>query len=545
MSAHLIKHALRLSAGGNDGYHPEGWNPKLRMTVMGPTPPDSELVWTVVKPDGSVWFEHSVALPELADEEMHTASLQKWESGTDITDVGSFGFTIRIVNELDGVDELLHDGRFEVTRLDPDQTWYGVDHSALLTTGLVALDVYDEHDAPKVRATAFLGGSVDTYEVEAHLFLDGKRFAKASSVDGGYDFTSNDGQTLAREFIAEFDSVRGWNNLTDQGWGDDDWHLLDAHPGAYEVKFTRGGKVNRTMSFVVGDDGRIVKDDLIEPDGAGRPALWRAAEIVGTFDGDAVADASAPRAYGDETTSTFDYSPEGMYWFRNAPAAAPEPSAFDDETLERIQRVADRAELLLATWESTMAEGPDPSYTSNFVPQCEAVERDVAERFVGMYGELGGVADGVEVSMSGEPTTLGEAAARVLGLAETARQHLGVQTDAAEAVLTPFRAILRNDKLAIFEDHPAPSFLYLTTNKHVIETPDELAAATLWCFEGASDTDVKGTVDGVQVTGSVSGWRVLGYQFDDGHVLVDEWEVQGTGSSAPKSAFVAREQSTR
>lgn len=102
MEAHLIEHALRIGASGNDGHHPEGWNPKLRATVMGPTPPDAELGWTMYKRDGSSWFEHSVPLPELADEEMHSASLQKWDSGTDITDEGRARFTLRIVNELDG-----------------------------------------------------------------------------------------------------------------------------------------------------------------------------------------------------------------------------------------------------------------------------------------------------------------------------------------------------------------------------------------------------------------------------------------------------------
>ncbi|MCU1387668.1 MAG: hypothetical protein JWL72_1006 [Ilumatobacteraceae bacterium] len=541
MSAHLIKHALRIGAGGNDGYHPEGWNPKLKLTVMGPTPPDSELVWTMYKPDGSTWFEHSAALPELADEEMHTASLQKWDSGTDITEVGSFRFTIRIVMELDGIDELLHDGHLVAARLDENETWYGVDHSAWLTTGLVALDVYDEHDGPKLRATAFLGGSVDSYEVEAHVFHEGKRFAKASYVESGYEFTSNDGQTLAKEFIAEFDSVRGWNNLVGQGWGHDDWHLLDAHPGAYEIKFTRGGKVARTMAFQVGDDGRIVKDDVIEPDGAGRPSLWRRAEVVGTFEGDAVADASAPRAYGDIESSSIDDSVDGMYWFRNPPAEgdADGGSGLDEETTERVESVVGKAYNLLWTWEEDMATGGDPSYRSNFLLQCEVVVMDV-DRFADAYAALDGVGDDAEVEVRDGTTTLAQAAQRVLVLGRQAKAHLGDDAAETDSVLEPYRAALRNDKLAVFEDHPAPDFLYHTTNKHVIETPDELAGAGLWCFEGSSDTDVKGTVDGHAVTGSVTGWRVLGYQFDDDHVLVDEWEVQGTGSSAPKSAFVAR-----
>ena len=239
---------------------------------------------------------------------------------------------------------MLHGGAFTVSQRQGSNNIFGVDQSSLLTTGLVGFNVYDEHDAPKIRATVFLGGSVDAYEVEAHIFLDGNRFAKASDVGGGYDFTSNDGQSLGREFIAEFDSVRGWNNLTSQGWGDSDWHLLDGHPGHYEIKFTRGGKVNRTIFFDV-EDGRIVKDELIEPDEAGRPCMWRITEIIGSFEGDVGEFPDAPRAYGDLDTSTFDFSADGMYWFCNRPAVPTDGPKFDEETAEAVQGVVDTAVL--------------------------------------------------------------------------------------------------------------------------------------------------------------------------------------------------------
>ena len=136
--------------------------------------------------------------------------------------------------------------------------------------------------------------------------------------------------------------------------------------------------------------------------------------------------------------------------------------------------------------------------------------------------------------------TLGEAAPRVLALREMAKAHMGEASGAHEAELAPYRALLANDKLAIFEDHPANSFRYYTVDKHVIETPEELAAASLWFFEGSADIESKGTVDGMQVSATTSGWRVLGYAFDDDGVLVDEFETQGVGTSAPKSEFVGR-----
>src|SRR5258707_263117 len=97
MESHLIKHSLLLGAGTTNSYSPEGWNPQLRLTIMGPVPSDTELRWTMYKPDGSSWFDHSVTLPELEDEEMHSASLQHWEDGTDIAEAGAFRFTLSLV----------------------------------------------------------------------------------------------------------------------------------------------------------------------------------------------------------------------------------------------------------------------------------------------------------------------------------------------------------------------------------------------------------------------------------------------------------------
>ncbi len=538
MEAHLIKHALRVAAGGLDRYDPQGWYPKLRVTVMGPTPSDTELVWTMYKPDGSTWFEHGVSMPELEDEEMHDALLQKWGDDIEVDQDGVFRFTVHLVNELDDVDIVLHDGTMSVVRVG-DSKVFAIDNSSLLRTGLVGLDVYDEHDAPKIRATVFLGGISDTNDVDAHMFYNGKRFTKASYVSNGFDFSRSTGDTVATECIAEFDNVRGWNNLRHQSWGNEEWHYLDRNDGLYEIKFTRSGKINRTMSFEVAD-GRIVKDDVIEPDVACRPTMWRVAEIVGDFEGDAVTDPSASRGYADMETSSVDYSSDGMYWFRNADVVEEQPE-FDEETTAAVESVCGQATNLLYTWEETMLGGRDrnDSMYSNFVLQCEVVAMNVGT-FETSYSALDGVADEHLVDFRGETTNLAEIVQRVLALRATANSHIGAADDAVVAELAPYRAVLANDKLTIFEDHPANAFRYYTENKHVIQTPEELASASLWFFEGSSDTEAAGSVDGHSVKATMTGWRVLGYVFDDNGVMIDEFETRGGGSSAPRSAFVAR-----
>lgn len=179
-------------------------------------------------------------LPALADEELRTVELSRWEESDDIDQAGDVAFTVRLVNELDGLDELLHTGVMTAVALDEAKR-FAVDYDWLLGLGLVALDTYGDTDGPKLRVTVVCKGDVGTWDMAAHLFHDGKRVKQASHVGGGHSFTRNDGTSIGEEVFAEFDDVRGWNNLADEGWGSDDWHLLDAHDGHCEVKFTPGG----------------------------------------------------------------------------------------------------------------------------------------------------------------------------------------------------------------------------------------------------------------------------------------------------------------
>jgi hypothetical protein len=527
--AFVLKHCLRASAGTSSSFKPEGWHPKLQLTLVGESPAGAELVWTVLKPDGSDWFEHRVDAPELEAGEMTTIDLHRWEDGTDIDEAGDAGFSVRLVSELDGVDETLHEGVLRAVALEGEHR-YAVDFDWLLPIALVCLDTVDESDAPKLKVTAFLKGEVDSYQVEAHCFYNGKRFAQASSVDGGYGFTANDGAGIGQEFTAEFETVRGWNNLADEGWGGEDWHLLDANDGDYEVKFVREKKVARVVAFRV-ENGQVVPPGAIEFDRWTGTVLITPASIEGDKDGPW--DADSPGFYGDPVNGFLPGTIEAVYEERQVPEAAEEP-LFDEDTTEALQRYSDRAERLLHTWSSI--EDDSAPFSNDQLLQYEVL-RDEMPAFREMRAAASDVPDDHEIQIVGETTTVGDAYARVLHLGELAEQRIAGAQDDAEAKLAPYRAVLANDKLAVFEDHPATGFRYYTTNKKVIETPEELAAAEFWYFEGSNETKGRGEIDGVKVDVTVEGWRVLGWKFDADGNTVAEYEEQGQGGSAPKTAF--------
>ncbi|MGA1836843.1 hypothetical protein VD659_07915 [Herbiconiux sp. 11R-BC] len=567
----IIKHSLRIQLDSFGGYRPEGWCPRVGFTLLGPVPAGAVLEWTVTRPDGAVWFSGTARLREAAADERIAAELRHGEDGCD--EAGTFGLRIRLVSALDGVDELLHDGSFTVTARGGEHL-YAVDNSWLGGLGLVSLDTAGLADAPRLRATAFLPGDAQAYQLEAHCFFRGVRLPEPASVATGWAGPGNDGEPTLREVLAEFDAVRGWNNDRASGWGSG-WHLLDENDGPYEVVFLRDSTVVRRVPFEV-TDGRIVATGPIEPGTSGGPVLVVEAhdaagpagssgaapargpagsggsagtEALAGTDGRApairttdrrVPDGEAPDSaayYGDPVTAAARAGIDEVYADRapvaaEASGAAAAADATDDPA---VRAFVDRAERLLQTWEHDMTTTAPPFGFAQTLA-ADAVLRE-NDDYLPLAAAVASVPDSASTTIAGVPVTIGELRSRVESLFAAARSRLEATATAEEDALAPYRAALAGDKLRIFEEHPAGTFEYLTTGRAVIDTPEQLAGAEYWYFEGANDVSGTVSADGVQARVTAAGWRVVGWQFDADGTTVDHWEVQGTGTSAPLSAF--------
>lgn len=537
----VLLHDLRLSLGASGGYRPSGWHPKLGLTLIGPTPSSAELVWSVSRPDGSAWFTHRVSAPVLDARAYASLELERSGEDDDLDEPGSVAFTLRLVSELDGVDELLHSGHLTVRALLGDHR-YAVDNDWLLRQAWLCLDTVDEPDAPRFRAGLFVGGDVQAWQLEAHLFVDGSRIAQATSVEGVHTFTANDGSPTGQSVVATFDAVRGWNNLAASGWGGD-WHLLDARDGHYEVKLVREARVSRLVPFDV-SAGRLVAPGGVQTDPWFGAVLPVVATVVGDLDGGST-EAAAPEsgaagataaspAVGDAVMSlTSPISIDDVYAQRS-PDHTPAPAALDDDTLLAVQAYVDRAERLLLTWEAELAVPPPHDFGQ--VLAAEAVQRE-RPGYEHLAAEIDALADDHPVSLSGDSTTLGSLRTRTIALFTAADARVTSSQQSELDALAPYRALLGGDKLAVFNDHPADAFVYTTTDRRIIQTPDELAAADFWFFEGPLDIRSSAHVEGVEITGSTQGWRVLGYHFAPDGTALAHFEHQGLGPSAPTSAF--------
>ncbi|MCS5735912.1 hypothetical protein [Herbiconiux daphne] len=536
----VIKHTIRAGVESPDGYRASGWVPTLSLALRGPVPPASALVWSVSKPNGSAWFETRVPVSECPAEQVVTVDLGAAERGAEITETGSVPFTLRLVCELDGVDDLLHDGALAVVALGaPEEYRFSIDERWLDGPALVGLDSVDEADAPKLRIGLFVGGDIDVYRLSAHCFRDGGRIAPASDIEVAHTSTATDGTVVGRHVIIDFDAIRGWNNLSDSGWGGD-WQLLDAVDGAYEVKLLLDSAVMRCVGFTV-ENGRIVAPGLIEADPWTGPVVF----VDPTPPADAGEAPTTPLGvertplfFGDIDSAASWATIDDVYAGRVASDSTEVVSAMavlDPQIAATVQAYVDRAERLILTWEAELLEA-EPPFDSAQVLAAEAVERE-QPGYLDLRDAAADVPDAIVVHLSGQPVTVGDLRARMAAIFTAAGRRIEVAAGHVDDELAPYRAVLQGDKLALFEERPANAFVYTTTDRVVIETPEELAGAEFWFYEGPLDLPSTATVDGSTIDVHVQGWRVIGWQFDPSGAIVDRFEQQGYGSSAPLSAF--------
>ncbi|ARJ06970.1 hypothetical protein GCM10010988_23130 [Cnuibacter physcomitrellae] len=357
-----------------------------------------------------------------------------------------------------------------------------------LPAGHLLVQASADEDAPWVAATAWVPGEVDEYSVYAGLRYDGDVLPVSLEVDsvrlaGG-----------ASRVRVESPALRAWL-LADYS-DSDEWHELFENPGEYALEV--GGS---TIEFSV-VDGVLRTGGPAELDLAGDLVLFADDRPVW---GGVVAHPTDVRSWYERF---LDFGSEGGSDDTGSNDAAGS-SAEARAAIESVQTHVGTYRDDLAAGGGSLDHDQVDYALSDFLP--------LRERITALRAS--------------EPDDLDLAAAageldELIALAE---RFLRGESDEVEALLAPFRAVLRADKLAICLDRPPHEYRYLTSGKREISTPEELAAAPVWYFEGG------GTEGGLLL--EVSSWSVIGFHFAPDHTLTDRTETSGLGASAPSSAF--------
>ncbi|MBS2020763.1 MAG: hypothetical protein JST92_00010 [Deltaproteobacteria bacterium] len=505
-------------------YGPKGWGPSFSYTLRGQLPSGTQLFTHLDNPDGSEWLTLTNDVNEQGPDDFVNVSAATCDDGLTTDQVGAFPFRIRMVSELEGVDEVLYAGKLVIERTadwNERKQIFRARNDWQLGWGSVQIDLGSDLDAPRLHATMWAGGGAQSHQMAAYLFFNGKKLFSSEvreQIDVSTLLTAphSDGNGGCTEFAIEVKTARAYINGS---YGDmDQWHDLSKHPGKYELKMTREKKLDRTLAFEIGADGKLVSTGFTEFALGTGARMHAPVKVVGKFDDglDPAASPSAPwygQAPGESMLTIAD-----LYAQMPAPAAA--PSGPSPEVLELIEKSAGRADTIAGWFWDDMQKPGQP------IPQCEACIRYIDEAMPKLDELIAKLPAGETVKYRGAQATPQAVKEAMLALKAFAQGQIDGRAQAANDRAALYRAVLKLDKLRIFEDRPAGDYRYYTSGKREIQTPEELAQAGGWYFEGSAD---QGLI--------TEKWTVKGFKFDADGKLLETIESSAFGTNAPSSAF--------
>jgi len=507
------------AANGNGNL--ETWSPWVRFALQGPTPAGGQLTVRFQRPDGGDWFSLWSEAAEIGAEDSLRFDLWTAQDEYHSADSGTYPFQIKLESEIDGVDELLFEGKLEVVA---DDGKFVARHDWLLPMGAVGFNMEDA-DAPSLAFSWWLPGAPDTSRVSAYLFHAGKRVLSTESSDQCYIETSrtvhaSDNSTaLCTGFVAHLAKAKAWLNVE---YADmEDWQVLSRQPGEYELKIAVDRKPVRALRFAVGDDGRIVAKGALRGE---RGSWWLPlrTQVIAKGESEypsAMSDGAWYGSPGPQTQTTLDC----VYAARNGAASA----CGDDQTGDMVSdELIDRAEKIYRWYYQDMSRGTTDSGDPVEPEQCQMAIERVDELLPELEGLVKRLGEQASLPFGDTRHSLKEIYGWMKAIRRGAQRIVDGRAAASEAELAPFRALLKGDKRKIFDQHPAGEYAYFTSKKRSIESPEELAAAEWWYFEGQEDAGY-----------ITEKWSVKGWRFNAAHETIDRVETSGHGVKAPSSAF--------
>ncbi len=528
----IIKNSLLIQPSEMSPYS-GGWTPRFRFLLQGPTPAGGEVIATVNRPDSSDWLTLTIAMNETEDGALTNCDMYSYEGDHHTTDTGDFSFTIRLVSELDGIDETLVSGVLNVEQIDEKS--YHTNHDWLLPLGQLFIDTSYDADAPPLNASFWYKGGVDMYQLGAYLFYNGKRIygtedSSHATMESKRELTvanSKNYENDYKEISVNFRVVKGYRNCDYSNM--DDWHLLIENPGEYEIKFTIERKPIRSIKFSVGDDGRIEQSGAIMLNQNYVGVMNVDVTVTAKDETDFDRDTLSSKAYYGNAGLESDLTIDSMYAFCQQTIGEEESPSdnLSEETRALLESAIGKSENVYRWYYDEMINGQTASGDVPDSSQCDLAKMYVSEvlpKLEQLEAELG---SDYEVDFNSEKQWLSTIKSYMQEIGDGADKILQGEQQAQEDALAPYRELLRNDKLRIFEDHPATEYRYYTSKKQIIESPEELAESMSWYFEG---TENQGYVN--------ERWTVRGWKFDDDQNITDTVEDNGFGVNAPSSVFV-------
>ncbi|WP_378144075.1 hypothetical protein ACFJGV_11505 [Cnuibacter sp. UC19_7] len=418
---------IRAHTVSRDGV--EGWLPLVEADVRG----------AVTTMELSI-AGHSYELPMSAhDQGVSTRALLP--DGPVVTAGGEMSFEIRA----DGMQ--LFSGTVIVEK--DEGSWNA--RPAELPGDFIAIQASGDPEAPWFRTGTWMPGAFELDDIDVVLELDGE--TQDVDIEGSYVTTFGSGDESVTFHVTDSEFIRAWDVREDSDDGSFD---LFANRGEYSMAFSTASE-SKTLAFRV-DDGVLVTEGPAELD----------------LNGDLLIFADGSPVWGGYVHHDIDVA---AWYSRFVDLSEPDDG---DATTEDAEPPSAEAEAAIASVQTHVG-----TYRDDLVSGGGSLDHDQVDYALSDFLPLRERMAGLRAS-DPDDRALADAAAQLDELIALAERFLRGEADEAEALLAPYRAVLRADKLSICLDRPPHEYRYLTTGKREITTPEALAAAPVWYFEGAA-----------------------------------------------------------
>ncbi|HWS87881.1 MAG TPA: hypothetical protein VN282_13000 [Pyrinomonadaceae bacterium] len=262
----VLKHSVAVHARTVTSYKgvygTHSWTPAVMFNHEGAAPNGSHFYAVVSLPDGSPWIELDCEWKGNATN-LYQCGGPNVPEEKGVTATGVFPFTIKMRNELRGIDQTLFAGKVRIDKA-PDDSGTPAERarkSSFFPVHDWALPVGYVYYSPQENFlyTAFWVRGASG-RITPHVFYRGKNVGPAQEP------SCRDALEVGDAYIRSVNPAPVWRFVQCQlyvpfsdrgGEYRTPPHYLTANPGEYEIKVLRNDELSRSIKFAVGPDGQL------------------------------------------------------------------------------------------------------------------------------------------------------------------------------------------------------------------------------------------------------------------------------------------------
>lgn len=274
-----------------------GWTPLVSFELNGPLSASAMATVDFTLPDGKPWFTADCPLDGREYKSVKVEDCgNKVESSKTSFATGSFGYTIKFVDELAGTNQFLQTGKIRIGKFlyNPAETvegknqfYYYLDNDWRLPIGFV-YPYYDEGEATGLNIDMwFKGTEAEEDDFSGHLFYQGKEVGNTKGAGGTTSKYIVEKAIERNPYEYYQRSFTIFAQITCQ-YPDAHQHQgikLKENPGNYELKVLFKGRLVRSVKFSIGSDGFPVDNGIAKNSNFGNPVIIVPVSVLGTLDG--------------------------------------------------------------------------------------------------------------------------------------------------------------------------------------------------------------------------------------------------------------------